>query len=114
MIKTLTANQKMAELFQRNKSTISRYIFYVFESVEMKPDSVVAKKCNRSKRGQQESRTKHRILQPRCNSSAPATKSIPTAESSSASDPHKYCASILSVEINLVESFEKEAKQRKK
>ncbi len=42
MIKTMTANQKMAELFQRNKSTISRYIFYVFESVEMKPDSVVA------------------------------------------------------------------------
>ena len=34
MIKTMTANQKMAELFQRDKSTISRHIFYVFESGE--------------------------------------------------------------------------------
>ena len=42
MIKTMTANREMAELFQRNKSTISRHIFYVFESGEMKPDSVVA------------------------------------------------------------------------
>ena len=42
MIKTMTANREMAELFQRNKSTISRHIFYVFESGEMNPDSVVA------------------------------------------------------------------------
>ena len=32
----------MAELFQRNKSTISRHIRNVFESGELKPDSVVA------------------------------------------------------------------------
>ena len=37
MIKTMTANQKMAELFQRNKAIISRQIFYVFESGEQKP-----------------------------------------------------------------------------
>ena len=37
----LTADQ-MAELFQRNKSTISRHIRNVFESGELKPDSVVA------------------------------------------------------------------------
>ena len=37
----LTADQ-MAELFQRNKSTISRHIKNVFESGELKPDSVVA------------------------------------------------------------------------
>ena len=37
----LTADQ-MAELFQRNKSTISRHIHNVFESGELKPDSVVA------------------------------------------------------------------------
>ena len=43
MIKTMTANQKMAELFQRNKSTISRHIFYVFESGEPKQDPCSAK-----------------------------------------------------------------------
>ena len=37
----LTADQ-MAELFQRNKSTISRHIKNVFESGELKSDSVVA------------------------------------------------------------------------
>lgn len=37
----LTADQ-MAELFQRNKSTISRHIMNVFESGELKPDSTVA------------------------------------------------------------------------
>ena len=37
----LTADQ-MAELFQRNKSTISRHIRNVFESEELNPDSVVA------------------------------------------------------------------------
>lgn len=33
---------KMAELFQLNKSTISRYIKSVFESRKLKPDLVVA------------------------------------------------------------------------
>lgn len=37
----LTANQ-MAELFQRNKSTISRHIKNVFEDRELDPNSVVA------------------------------------------------------------------------
>ena len=37
----LTTDQ-MAELFQRNKSTISRHIKNVFESGELKPDSTVA------------------------------------------------------------------------
>ena len=37
----LTADQ-MAKLFQRNKFTISRHIKNVFESGELKPDSVVA------------------------------------------------------------------------
>ena len=37
----LTADQ-MAELFQRNKSTISRHIKNVFESGELRQDSVVA------------------------------------------------------------------------
>ena len=37
----LNADQ-MAELFQRNKSTISRHIKNVFESGELKPDMVVA------------------------------------------------------------------------
>ena len=37
----LTADQ-MAELLQRNKSTISRHILNVFESGVLKPDSVVA------------------------------------------------------------------------
>ena len=37
----LTADQ-MAELFQRNKSTISRHIRNVFEEGELNADSVVA------------------------------------------------------------------------
>lgn len=37
----LTADQ-MAELFQRNKSTISRHIKNVFESGELHPNTVVA------------------------------------------------------------------------
>lgn len=37
----LTADQ-MAELFQRNKSTISRHIKNIFEDGELNPDSVVA------------------------------------------------------------------------
>ncbi len=37
----LTADQ-MAELFQRNKSTISRHIKNVFESGELQADTVVA------------------------------------------------------------------------
>jgi len=37
----LTADQ-MAELFQRDKSTISRHIKNIFESSELKPDSTVA------------------------------------------------------------------------
>lgn len=37
----LTTDQ-MAELFQRNKSTISRHIKNVFEDGELNPDSVVA------------------------------------------------------------------------
>ena len=37
----LTADQ-MAELFQRNKSTISRHIKNIFEEGELNPDSVVA------------------------------------------------------------------------
>ena len=44
MIKTMTANQKMAELFQRNKSTISMHIFYFYvsESGKLRQDSAVA------------------------------------------------------------------------
>jgi len=41
----LTADQ-MAELFQRNKSTISRHIKNILESGELQRDSVVAEKCN--------------------------------------------------------------------
>lgn len=33
---------RMAELFQRNKSTISRHIKNIFKSGELQPDSVVA------------------------------------------------------------------------
>ena len=46
----LTADQ-MAELFQRNKSTISRHIKNVFESGELKPDMVVAKNATTTQHG---------------------------------------------------------------
>ena len=38
MIKTMTANQKMAELFQRNKSTISRHIRNVWNRIPVLPN----------------------------------------------------------------------------
>ena len=41
----------MAELFQRNKSTISRHIKNVFESGELKQDSVVAKNATTASDG---------------------------------------------------------------
>ena len=43
MIKTMTANQKMAGLFQRNKSTISRHIRNVSESGEPEQDPCTAR-----------------------------------------------------------------------
>lgn len=46
----LTADQ-MAELFQRNKSTISRHIKNVFESGELNPDMVVAKNATTTQHG---------------------------------------------------------------
>lgn len=46
----LTADQ-MAKLFQRNKSTISRHIKNVFESGELKQDSVVAKNATTASDG---------------------------------------------------------------
>lgn len=47
MIKTMTANQKMAELFQCDKSTISRHIRNVSESGEPKQDPCSAKFATR-------------------------------------------------------------------
>ena len=62
----LIADQ-MAELFQRNKSTISRHIKNVFGSGELKPDSTVAFFCNSSKRRHKEGRTQYSLLQSRHN-----------------------------------------------
>ena len=63
MIKTMTANQKMAGLFQRNKSTISRHIFYVSESGEPEAESVVAFFATTST----DDKNYNVIPQPRCN-----------------------------------------------
>ena len=41
---------QMAELFKRNKSTISRHIKNVFEEGEVQPDATVAYFCNSSNR----------------------------------------------------------------
>lgn len=41
---------KMAELFQRNKSTISRHIKNILECRELTAESTVAFFCNSSKR----------------------------------------------------------------
>ena len=46
----LTADQ-MAELFQRNKSTISRHIKNIYESAELEQKSNCCIFCNSSKRG---------------------------------------------------------------
>ncbi len=48
----LTADQ-MAELFQRNKSTISRHIKNIFDIGELQPDSVVAKNATTATDGKQ-------------------------------------------------------------
>jgi hypothetical protein len=52
---------QMAELFQRNKSTISRHIKNVFEEGELNADSTVAFFAT----VQTEGGTRHRFLQPR-------------------------------------------------
>ncbi len=55
---------QMAELFQRNKSTISRHIKNVFEEGELNADSTVAFFCNSSNRRQKEGRKEYCFLQP--------------------------------------------------
>ena len=70
----LTADQ-MAELFQRNKSTISRHIRNVFESGELKPEVVVAFFATTTQHGAVKGKTQT------------ATVSTPTEVSSSASGP---------------------------
>lgn len=52
----LTTDQ-MAELFQRNKSTISRHIKNVFESGELDPKEVVAKYATTTQHGAIEGKT---------------------------------------------------------
>lgn len=52
----LTADQ-MAELFQHNKSTISRHIKNVFESGELDPNVVVAKYATTTQHGAIEGKT---------------------------------------------------------
>lgn len=47
----------MAELFQRNKSTISRHIKNVFESGELDPNVVVAKYATTTQHGAIEGKT---------------------------------------------------------
>lgn len=47
----------MAELFQRNKSTISRHIKNVFESGELAPKEVVAKYATTTQHGAIEGKT---------------------------------------------------------
>ena len=49
---TVWLNQEqMAELFQRNKSTISRHINNAYEEGELTPEATVAFFCNSSNRG---------------------------------------------------------------
>lgn len=48
---------QMAELFQRNKSTISRQIKYVFEEGELSPELVVAKNATTTQHGAIEGKT---------------------------------------------------------
>ena len=55
----LTADQ-MAELFQRNKSTISRHIKNVFESGELDPNVVVAKYATTTQHGAIEGKTQQK------------------------------------------------------
>ena len=73
----LTADQ-MAELFQRNKSTISRHIRNVFESGELNPDSTVAFFATVQNEGNRK-----------------VERNI-AYYNLSASGPRKYCASTLS------------------
>lgn len=57
----LSLNQ-MAELFDRDKSVISRHISKIYSEKELDYDSTVAKKCNSSKRRHKGSRPQYRIL----------------------------------------------------
>ena len=59
----MTANQKMAELFQRNKSTISRHIRNVSESGEPEAESVAAFFATTAA----DDKNYNVIPQPRCN-----------------------------------------------
>ena len=62
----LSLNQ-MAELFDRDKSVISRHISKIYAEKELDYDSTVAKKCNSSDGGRKERRPKYRVLQSGCD-----------------------------------------------
>ena len=124
----LTADQ-MAELFQRNKSTISRHIRNVFESGELNPDSTVAFFATVQNEG---SRTKKPMymkdwiqkldeflsLSGKELLTHAGTVSAEIAKQKADSEYDKYSKRIqyeLSpVEIHFIESFEKEVKRLKK
>ena len=92
MIKTMTANQKMAELFQRNKSTISRHIRNVFESgKQQKPDSSVAFFATTAA---DDKTIMWHTTTPIIINAGPASWSIPSVGFRFISGLHKYCASI--------------------
>ena len=78
---------QMAELFQRNKSTISRHIKNVFEEGELNKDMVVAKFATTTQHGAIEGKTQSHLFKER-------TKNELTA-----------------VEIHFIEQFEREQKK---
>lgn len=78
---------QMAELFQRNKSTISRHIKNVFEEGELNKDMVVAKFATTTQHGAIEGKTQSSLFKER-------TKNELTP-----------------VEIHFIEQFEREQKK---
>ena len=93
----LTADQ-MAELFQRNKSTISRHIKNVLESEELKPDMVVAFFATTTRHGAIKGKTQtHTTAFYNLDMIiSEAIMSIPTGVSSSAFGRHRYYGNTLS------------------
>lgn len=106
----LTADQ-MAELFQRNKSTISRHIKNVFEDGELQADEVVAFFATTTQHGAIKGKNQTHQLNHVGKISAELAKQKADTEYDKFKERTVY--NLSPVEIHFLENFEKEQKKLK-
>ena len=109
---------QMAELFQRNKSTISRHIKNVFEEGELNKDMVVAKFATTTQHGAIEGKTQSHIFlrisrKDILTHAGRISAQLAKAKADSEYDRFKERTKneLTAVEIHFIEQFEREQKK---